>query len=164
MNAHTRFALMIAGLAMVVPQSAAFAKGPDAKAWSGTWHLNTAKSKFSSPDSTTKSDTRTYSVTGNRVTMRSTTVNAAGETLKWGYSARTDGKWYSTFGNPNTDHVALTLIGGREFKSATKLRGKPSAKSTATVSGDGKELTIHRSLLTIKGGPSDDMVVYDRTK
>jgi hypothetical protein len=164
MNAHTRFALTIASLAIAIPQTAAIAKAPDAKAWSGTWTLNSAKSKFSLPDSTTKSDTRTYTVRGSRFTMRSTAVNASGKTMNWGYSARADGRWYPTSGNPNTDHIALTLVGPREVKSQTRLHGKLSAKSTGTVSGDGKELTIHRQIMTVKGGPSDDTLVFDRTK
>jgi hypothetical protein len=49
-------------------------------------------------------------------------------------------------------------------KSQARLHGKPSAKSTASVSADGKELTIRRSILTLKSGPSDDVLVFDRAK
>jgi hypothetical protein len=162
MNAPKKLALILSAIAMALPQAAS-AKSLS-KAWNGTWHLNTEKSKFSSAEFTAKSDTRTYTVAGRRLAMHSTMISADGKTIKWSYSANTNGKWYRTFGNPNTDHVALTFVSPRELKSKTTLRGKPSARSTATVSADGKVLTINRSILTAKGGPTDDTMVFDRTK
>ena len=163
MNLLSKLAL-IAALPMALPQAAG-AKAPAlSKAWSGTWHLDTEKSKFSSPEFTPKSDTRTYSVAGRHLTMRSTAVTAAGKTMKWSYSANTDGKLYRASGNPNSDHVALTFVSPREFKSRTTLKGKTMARSTLTVSPDGKLLTIRRSILRAKGGPTDDTLVFDRTR
>ena len=164
MNARSRIALMIAGLAIAVPQGPALAKGLNAKLWTGTFQLNLDKSKFTSPDYTPKSDTRTYNAAGNRLTMRSKGVNGAGKAMNWGYSATLDGKLARVTGNPNADHVALTLVSDREFKSTSKLKGKTTAQSTVGVSEDGKAITIHRSLLNVKGGPTDDTLVFDRTK
>jgi hypothetical protein len=164
MNAPKKLALILSAVAMALPQTASAKSTVLSKSWAGTWHLNAEKSKFSSAEFTPKSDTRTYTVAGKHLTMRSTMVNTAGKAIKWSYSAKTDGKWYPTFGNPNTDHIALTFVSSREIKSKTTLKGKPSARSTATVSADGKELTIARSILTAKGGPTDDTLVFDRTK
>ena len=162
MNAPQKFALLFAAAAIVSPQPA-IGKSLS-KAWNGAWQLNVEKSKFSSADYTPKSDHRTYTVAGAHLTMKSTGTNAAGKTMNWGYSAKVDGKWYPTTGNPNTDHVALTFVSPNEFKSNSKLKGKATAKSTATVSADGKVLTIHRSVLNAKGGPTDDTMVFERTK
>ncbi|MFC7536198.1 hypothetical protein ACFQPG_02330 [Sphingomonas sp. GCM10030256] len=162
MNAPHKLALFLAAIAVAVPQPVS-AKAPS-KAWAGTWDLNSAKSKFSSPDSATKSETRTYTVSGNRLTMRSTMVDAAGKTIKWSYSAGLDGKWYRMIGNPNADQISLTSVGKREVKSQARLNGKASARATATLSADGKQITIRRSILTAKGGPTDDTLVYDRMK
>jgi hypothetical protein len=164
MNAPNKLALILSAIAMALPQTASAQSAALSKAWAGTWYLDTAKSKFSSAEFTPKSDTRTYTVAGKRLTMRSTGINAAGKTMKWSYSANTDGKSYPTSGNPNTDHIALTFVSPREFKSRTTLKGKPSAKSTATVSTDGKVLTINRSILIAKGGPTKDVMVFDRNK
>ena len=164
MNAPKYLALTAALVAIALPQVAGAKPAALSKSWAGTWQLNMVKSKFSSPDFTPKSDTRTYSVSGNHVTMRSTGVNAAGKAMKWSYSAATDGKWYRTMGNPNTDHVALTWVSPREFTSKTKLKGKATAKSTANISEDGKMLTIKRSILTAKGGATDDSLVFERAK
>ncbi|MEA3079277.1 MAG: hypothetical protein QOF05_685 [Sphingomonadales bacterium] len=164
MNTFKALALTGAALAFAAAQTAVAAPGPSPKPFSGTWQLNSAKSKFSSPDSSEKSETRSYSVSGNRVTMKSNTITGSGKPMKWSYSAVTNGKWYPTTGNPNADHIALTLVSDREVNSKTQLHGKPSAKASASVSADGKVLTINRSILTAKGGPSDDTLVFDRTK
>lgn len=164
MNAPKKLALILSAVAIALPQTASAQSAALSKAWAGTWHLDTAKSKFSSAEFTSKSDTRTYTVAGRRLTMRSTVIDAAGKTIKWGYSATTDGKWYRTYGNPNTDRVALTFVSPRKFKVRTTLKGKPSARSTLTVSANGKELTIARSILIAKGGPTNDTLVFKRAK
>ena len=164
MHAFRKLALTLSALAIAMPQAASAQSGALSKSWAGTWHLNTAKSKFSSKEFTTKSETRTYALDGKRLSMRSTGVNAAGKTMKWSYSATPDGKWYPATGNPNADRVALTFVSPREFKSRTSLKGKPAARSTVTLSADGKELRLARSILTAKGGPTDDTLVYERVK
>ena len=162
MNAPQKFALILTAAAIVLPQPAI--GKPFSRAWNGTWQLNTEKSKFSSAQYTPKSDTRTYTVAGSRLTMRATGTNAAGKAMKWSWSARTDGKWYPVSGNSNIDHIALTFVSPSEFKSNARLKGKPAARSTATVSTDGKVITINRSILNAKGGPTDDTLVFERTK
>jgi hypothetical protein len=84
--------------------------------------------------------------------------------MKWSYSADLDGKWYPASGNPNLDRIALTPVSPREFTSETMLKDKPSAKATATLSEDGKTLTVKRSMLIAKDGPTDDTLVYERSK
>jgi hypothetical protein len=160
---HRTFAMICASGALAISQIASAAPAPDAKLWSGSWQLNSEKSKFSSAEYTPKKDTRNYSVAGNRVSMRSTMMTAQGKAIKWAYSARTDGKWYPASGNPGLDHLALTLLSARELKSEGKLKGKSASTSTLSVSPDGKQLTIKRSLVTPKGA-TDDTMVFDRTK
>ncbi|HEX8839898.1 MAG TPA: hypothetical protein VF750_05460 [Sphingomicrobium sp.] len=160
---HRTIALICASGALAMGQVATAAPRPDAKLWNGTWQLNSEKSKFSSAEYTTKKDVRTYTVTGNRLTMHSDLINGAGQAIKWGYSATLNGKWFRATGNPNADQVALTLISPRELRSETRLKGKPSAKATVSVSADGKEITVKRSLATPKGD-TDDTMIYERTK
>lgn len=164
MNISKTLLLTLAATAIALPQATAAKSAPLSKTWAATWRLNPDKSKFSLPDTAVKSETRSYAIAGNRVTMRSTMTNSAGKTMKWSYSAVTNGRWYPMVGNPNADRIAVTRVSDRELKSKSTLHGKPSATATAGVSSDGKELTIHRSILTAKGGPSNDVLVYDRTK
>ena len=163
MNISRNLALVLAAASIALPQIAT-ASPAVLKAWAGTWRLNSSQSKFASPDTTPKSETRVYTVAGNRLSMKSTLVNSAGKTIHWSYSAATNGKLSPTVGNPNIDHLSLTQTGDREIKSEATLHGKLAARSTATISADGNVLTVHRSMLLTKGGPSEETSVYDRAK
>ena len=127
---------------------------PDAKAWNGTWHLDAAKSKFGAAGSE-QSETRTYDYAGGKLTMKSTSKNAAGKEMSFSYSAALDGKWYPMTGNPNADRISLTPVSGHEVKASSSLHGKITVQSTATVSADGKHLTLKRTYVTMKGTPSE---------
>ena len=164
MIARSKIALtIIAGLLATLPATAVTAKSLDAKAFTGTWKLDLAKSKFSSAKYTPMGDTRTYSVAGDHITMHSDMVTGAGKPMKWSYSARSDGKSYPVSGNTGADHIMITLSGPREFRSQTMLKGKPASKSSMTASADGKQLRIIRNLSTPEGA-TNDTIVYDRVK
>lgn len=159
MNGPSKFALMLASLAVVIPQSVS-AAAPDAKLWNGTWHLNAGKSKFTS-SAKEQSETRTYDIAGGKVTMKSSSKDPSGKTMNFSYSAGYDGKWYPMVGNPNADRISLHVVSARELKSNSQLHGKASVESTATVSADGKHLTIRRKVLRLKGAPTD-VLEFDR--
>ena len=159
MNGRSKFALMLAGLALAIPQAASAAT-PTAKLWNGTWHLDAAKSKFASP-SKEQSETRTYAISATKVTMKSSSKNLAGKTLNFSYSAGYDGKLYPMIGNPNADRISLKVVSGREFNARSRLHGKLTVQSTATVSADGKHLTLTRKMVGLKGAPTD-VLEFDR--
>ena len=144
---------------MAVPQGVS-AAGPNAKLWNGTWHLNASKSKFS-PSTKEQSETRTYDISGGKVTMKSSSKDPAGKELNFSYSAGLDGKSYPMVGNPNADSISVNAVSTREIKARSRLHGKLAVQSTATVSADGKHLTINRKMLRIKGTPTD-MLEFDR--
>lgn len=150
---NARFALLLASLALAIPNPAS-AKGPDAKLWNGTWHLDPAKSKFVSPASES-SETRSYAVAADHLTMKSSSKDAKGKAMDFSYSATFDGKWAPMHGNPNADSISLTSVSEREIKASSRLHGKPSVESVAAVSPDGKHLTIHRKMVRVKGAPTD---------
>ena len=159
MNGRSKFALILASLAIAIPQAASAAT-PTAKLWNGTWHLDAAKSKFASP-AKEQSETRTYAISATRVTMKSSSKNLAGKTLNFSYSAGYDGKLYPMIGNPNADRISLKVVSGREFKASSRLHGKLTVQSTATVSADGKHLTLTRKMVGLKGAPTD-VLEFDR--
>ena len=159
MNGLSKFALVAASLAFATSQSATAAE-PSAKLWNGTWHLNAAKSKFASSQKE-QSETRTYNISGKKVSMKSSSKDPAGKALNFSYSAGYDGKWYPMTGNPNADRISLKVVSGREFKASSQLHGKPSVESTATVSADGKHLTLRRKMVRLKGAPTD-ILEFDR--
>ena len=159
MNARLRFALILATAAIVIPQGVSAAT-PNAKLWNGTWHLDAAKSKFAS-SSKEQSETRTYDISGGKVTVKSSSKDPAGKELNFSYSAGTDGKSYPMIGNPNADSISLYAVSARQIKARSRLHGKLSVRSAATVSADGKHLTINRKMLRIKGAPTD-VLEFDR--
>ena len=159
MNARSKFALILATAALVSSQAVS-AAGPNGKLWNGTWHLDAAKSKFESA-AKEQSETRTYEVSATRLTMKSSSKDLAGKELNFSYSAGWNGKSYPMVGNPNADSISLTAVGDREVRSKSRLHGKLSVQSTATVSADGKHLTIKRKMLRFKGAPTD-VLEFDR--
>jgi len=159
MNAPSKLTLIFASLTLAIPQGA-LAADPNAKLWNGTWHLNAAKSKFAS-SAKEQSETRTYSISHGKVSMKSSSKDLAGKALDFSYSAGYDGKWYPMVGNPNADRISLKVVSDREFRASSQLHGKASVESTATVSADGKHLTLQRKMLRLKGAPID-VLEFDR--
>ena len=144
----------------VLSAQAAVAAMPDAKLWSGSWHLNVAKSKFGAAGKE-QSETRTYDYSGGKLTMKSTSKDGAGKEMTFSYSAALDGKSYPMVGNPNADSISLTAVNGRELKASSSFHGKLTVQSTAMVSADGKHLTLKRTYLAMKGRPSE-VLEFDR--
>ena len=159
MKAPSKLTLIVASLALAIPQGAS-AADPNAKLWNGTWHLNAAKSKFAS-SAKEQSETRTYNISHGKVAMKSSSKDPSGKALNFSYSAGYDGKWYPMVGNPNADRISLKVISDREVKASSQLHGKPSVESIAKVSADGKHLTLQRKMLRLKGAPTD-MLEFDR--
>jgi hypothetical protein len=157
MITRTKRALILATVALSTP---ALAAGPDAKVWSGTWHLNAAASKWSAAGKE-QSETRTYDYSGGKLTMKSTSKNASGKEMTFSYSATLDGKTYPMTGNPNADSISLTGVSARELKATSRLHGKVTVQSTATVSADGKHLTLKRTYVAMKGNPTE-VLEFDR--
>jgi hypothetical protein len=157
MITRTKRALILATVALSTP---ALSAGPDAKLWSGTWHLNAAASKWSAAGKE-QSETRTYDYSGGKLTMKSTSKNASGKEMTFSYSATLDGKTYPMTGNPNADSISLTGVSARELKATSRLHGKVTVQSTATVSADGKHLTLKRTYVAMKGNPTE-VLQFDR--
>jgi hypothetical protein len=159
MNGRMKAAMIFAAATIAIPQSG-FAKGPDAKLWNGTWHLNAAKSKFAS-SAKEQSETRSYDVSGDHVTMKSSSKDPSGKAMDFSYSASLDGKWSPMHGNPNADSISLTSVSGSEIKATSRLHGKTTVQSDAKVSADGKHLTLTRNMVGMKGAPTD-VLEFDR--
>ena len=75
--------LMVPILALVV-SSAISAQSSQSDPRIGTWKLNVAKSK----DNTRKSDARTYTQSGDSVTVHIEIVNSDGSTQVYGYTGK----------------------------------------------------------------------------
>ena len=134
----------------------ATAAAPDAKLWNGTWHLNAAASKWRAGNAEA-SETRSYDFAKGMLTMKSTAKDSKGKETNFSYSAGCDGKSAPMVGNPNADSISLTCVSGSQIRATSRLKGKVTVQSTATVSGDGKHLTLKRTYVGTKGSPTETL-------
>jgi opacity protein-like surface antigen len=133
---------------------AATAAAPDAKLWSGTWHLDAAASKWTAAGKET-SETRSYDLSAGKLTMNSTAKDAAGKETHLAYTAGCDGKVSPLTGSPRADSISLQCVSGSTIKATSRFHGKVTVQSTATVSSDGKHLTLKRTYVAMKGAPTE---------
>src|SRR5947209_16383226 len=149
---RSKLTLVVATLTFAA--QAAGAAPPDAKMWSGTWHLNAAASKWGEPGKE-QNETRSYDYSGGKLIMKSSFKDSAGKETNFSYSAACDGKPAPLTGNPKADSISLTCVSGREIKATSRMKGKVTVQSTATVSADGKNLTLKRTYVSMKGTPTE---------
>jgi len=127
----------------------------------GTWTLNLAKSKFN-PGPVPKSDTRTYELSAQGVTVTVNVVTASESVISEHCTYRYDGKDYPLIGNPNVDTLSLRRINASTTEITQKLSGKVVGTETRIISADGKIMTISSNGTNAKGLPFDRVAVYDK--
>src|SRR5271165_2871063 len=82
----------------------------------GTWTLNLARSKFS-PGPAPKSQTRTYSQSGDGISLTVTGVAADGSAISQQSTFKYDKKAYPFTGSPDYDAISLKRVNGTTVKS-----------------------------------------------
>src|SRR5690348_10871202 len=88
-----------------VAAQAATAAAPDAKLWTGTWHLNAAASKWGAAGKEV-SETRSYDYSGGKLSMKSSSKDDKGKETNFTYSAGCDGKSAPMSGNARADSIS----------------------------------------------------------
>jgi hypothetical protein len=125
----------------------------------GTWKLNVAKSK----DNTRKSETRTYTQSGDSVTAHIEIVNSGGSAQAYGYTGKSDGKDYPWTGQvPGGAETVSVKRVGNTFTSGSKKGGKLLFTTRITFSADGKVMTLTTKGTDADGKPIDAVRVYDK--
>jgi hypothetical protein len=116
------------------------ALGAAQDAYNGTWHLNTAKSKYDpgpGPDKATvtiKSDGKTWTV--------NSAASYEGKPVETSYSAKLDGTPAPIKGSPVADMVSVKKVDERTVELKNTKDGKSVGESRATMSADGKTVTV----------------------
>jgi hypothetical protein len=125
----------------------------------GTWTLNVAKSKGVS----VKSETRTYTQSGDSITGHSEAVNADGSTQVYGFTEKSDGKDYQYTGQSpaGADTLSVKRVGNM-FTSESKKGGKVLFTTKVTFSADGKVMTLTSKGADADGKPINSVRVYDK--
>jgi hypothetical protein len=128
----------------------------------GTWTLDLAKSKYSSPDRAPKSQTRTYTQSEDGTALTITTVTADGSSVTQKSTFKYDGKPYPFSGSPLYESLTLKQVDAHTVKSTQWKAGKATGETTRKISPDGKTMTVTTTGKDAKGKPYKDEGVYDR--
>jgi hypothetical protein len=133
-------------------------------AFVGTWKLNLEKSKFPA-GMAPKSLTRTLSADGDTVTYKFEGVGADGAAVSYGFTSKYDGKDSEITGTGmpfGADHIAIKQLNSHMLSATMKKGDKAAGTSSATVSHDGKTLTLTSKGMDANGKPLKTVAVYDK--
>ncbi len=128
--------------------------------YNGTWHLNTAKSKYD-PGPAPGQATVTIKSDGTTWTVK-TTASYEGKPLETSYTAKLDGTPAPLKGSPVADMVSVKKVDDRNVELKTMKDGKTVGESRATVSADGKTATVTGTGMTPKGEKTKFTAVYEK--
>jgi len=128
---------------------------------SGTWKLNTAKSKYT-PGPPPKSATITYEETADGIKRTGKSVDAEGKTTSFEYTAKYDGKDYPVTGSDLYDAIALKRINDQTTEATLKKSGKVVSNARRVISKDGKVMTLTITGTNPKGEKMHNVAVYDK--
>ena len=129
--------------------------------WVGTWKMNVAKSK-ASPGPGPKSQTLKFTASAAGITLNSDGVTADGSVRKGSYTSKFDGKDVPWAGNPDADTAAPLKVDDNNYTNTWKKGGKVTINAKATVSADGKTLTVTQTGKNAKGEDVNSTAVYDK--
>ena len=149
---------LAAGAAVLASASSASA----ADNWVGSWKLNVAKSKFV-PGPAPQSQMIKFEPTADGgIKLTADGVNAEGKATHLEYAAKFDGTEVPWVGNPNADASAPKRIDANRYENLWKKDGKVVVSVSATVSADGKTLTIIQRGKDANGQLMDMTEVFER--
>ena len=109
-------------------------------AFTGTWKLNEAKSKFA--PGTGKNTTVVYEAMGDGVKVTVDGVDAEGKPTHNEWTGKFDGKDYPVTGDPDTDTRAYKPINDHTLAMTQKKGGKITDTGRVVYSADGKTRTV----------------------
>ena len=148
-------------LALVGAIDVPIAAAADADPVVGTWQLNAGKSTFKSGPAIT-SQTRTYSQSGDEITLDMKTVSADGKATNSHTTYHLDGKSYPVTGNPDYDSLTGKRLNSHMAQFTLKKGDKVIGHTTRTVSKDGQKLTATAHETLASGDKSDNVLVFDK--
>ena len=152
---HAVLAIVAAG------SGVAIAAAPASDPVVGTWQLNISESTFTAGPAL-KSQTRTYSQSGQSITLVMKTVGADGKEVTIQTTYQLDGKDYPITGTPDYETLSAQQVDSNTAKFTFKKGGKVVGTSSRTVSKDGKTLTSKIKVTTAKGEKSESITVLDK--
>jgi cytoskeletal protein RodZ len=156
---NTKWAMILTALLAVLILGVAATASPDA--FTGTWKMNPAKSKYS-PGPTPKSLTVTIESDENSYKVTAEGSDGEGKPTHVEYSAKFDGKDYPATGIPNADTVSVKRIDASTVETTQKKGGQVVMTVTTKVSKDGKTRTSTFTGKNAEGKDVHNVVVFDK--
>src|SRR5712692_1107119 len=147
-------ALLLVGLVLAVTAAAA-------DQHSGTWKMNSDKSKYS-PGPAPKSSTVKIEADEKGVKIDAEIVNADGSPTHVQYDAKFDGKDYPVTGIPYADAVSVKRIDANTIESTMKKGGQVTMTVTSKFSNYGKTRTSTFKGKDAEGHEVHNVVVSDK--
>ena len=147
-------AMLITALTLTVTTAAA-------DQLSGTWKMNTEKSKYS-PGPAPKDLTIVVDSDENNYKLDASGTDGDGKPMHVQYSAKFDGKDYPATGIANADAVSLKRIDANTIETLQKKDGKVVMTITTKVSKDGKTRTSTWHGKNAEGKDVHNVVAFDR--
>jgi hypothetical protein len=136
----------------------------ESTAFVGTWKLNLDKSKYPAGQAP-KSLTRTVSADGDALTYKFEGLASDGTAFSYGFASKLDGKDSEVTGTGmpyGADHVAIKQLNSHMTSATLKKGDKIVGTSSATVSHDGKMLTLTSKGTDANGKTVKSVSVYDK--
>ena len=154
--------IVCAVIAMIaVASGTSIAIAADSDPVVGTWQLNVSKSTFSSGPAI-KNQTRTYSQSGDKITLVMTTVGPDGKEVTTHTTYQLNGKDFPVTGAPDYDSLSARRIDHNTAEFTLKKSGKEMGTTSRKVSKDGKTLTAKTNVTTASGEKAENVLVFDR--
>jgi hypothetical protein len=129
--------------------------------YSGTWKLNTAKSKYTGIPMP-KEQTATYTPKGTGYEYVVKGTSATGQPIQSSFTYVKDGEEAKATGFPYWD--SMVIKGGTSNKTTVTLKraGKNVGTVHRTLSADGKTLTLNGTVTLPDGKKGTYLAVYDK--
>jgi hypothetical protein len=131
-----------------------------ADAFTGTWKLNEAKSKF--PPGSTKNHTVVYEAAGEntKVTVDGTGPDGKASHSEW--TGKFDGKEYAVTGDSPDTMRSVKKVNDHTLELTGKKDGKVVLSGKIVVSADGETRTVTITGTAPDGKKSTSTAVYDK--
>jgi hypothetical protein len=157
MTPRTRFLSVVAILlALAVPDARQQAP------WFGTWRLNPARSTKRPEASPYKRVTTRIEPSGDGLKVTYDMVGTRGGVTHMEWAGRFDGRDYAVQGADYVLTNAYRRIDDQRYEIAIKVDGAAAATAVATVSADGRTLTVETTERGAKGAVITTTAVYER--
>jgi len=127
----------------------------------GTWKLNTTKSKYTGM-SMPKEMTVVYTPEGSGWRYAAKGVSATGEPIESSFVYVKDGEEIKTTGFPQWDTLVLKNAAANKATGTLKRAGKEVGTVTRVISKDGKTMTINGKVTAADGKPITYLSHYDK--